>query len=218
MRKVRISTPRELRALRLLNPRVFPFNFAISPVLQGNKDLVLVTPMNNHPEQWRNLEYVDIHTGQKYRLLNSLGRNVEEPNPLPQTYGAALQQFLRHPESKYAGDVGLLTRWTIRATGEPHLLGKEVERRREQGDDIANVLMEAPIEYVRIRYRTTAPLSLIVIEVLKHHSSIKELARKTGLGKNVIRRALRGKPIWKGTREILMRVYQDLKYGSSEHI
>jgi hypothetical protein len=178
---------------------------------------VPVTPMNNHPEEWRDLEYVDIYTGQKYRLFDSLSRKHNRSAPLPQTYGAALQQFLRHPESKYDGSVGLLKRWTVRATGDPHLLGKEVERRREQGDDIANILMEAPIEYVQVRYRTTAPLSPIVIEMLKQHSSIKELARKTGLGKNVIRRALRGKPIWKHSRTVLMRVCEDLRYGRREN-
>lgn len=215
MRKVRITTPRELAALRKLNPKVFPFNFGISPVIHSPEDVVLVAPMNDNPKKWRKLEYVDIHTGRKYRLFDSLGSAIERTSDaLPQTYVHALGQFLRHPESKYrSGNAdGLLSRWIIRAIGEPHKVGKEVERKREQGDDIANILMEPPIEYVRVRYETTKPLDAVVIEKLKNNFSISELARKTDLKRDTVRKALRGEPIWKQSRQKLLKAYQELKY------
>jgi hypothetical protein len=227
MRKVRVNTPRELAALRKLDPdKARPFNFCISPVLVENPfrpKQVLITSFNLHPEQWPKLKYVDRDTGKVYNLHDRSRESVingvihDDPNvPMPQLYGGALFAYHHHKEMKYPGGdrAGLLGRWQIYATDEFHYLGKEVERKRETGDNLADILMEPPLEYKPLKHRSPGSrrtLHPAVIEKLKGRLSIKKLARKARLDRDVIRRAFRGKLIQLRSWRLLMRVYEDMK-------
>ena len=97
---------------------------------------------------------------------------------------------------------------------EFHYLGKEVERKREAGDNLADILMEPPLEYKPPKHRSPGSrrkLHPAVIEKLKARFSIKQLARKARLDRDVIRRAFRGKLIQLRSCRLLMRVYEDMQ-------
>jgi len=227
MRKVRVNTPRELAALRKLDPdKARPFNFCISPVLVENPfrpKQVLITSFNLHPEQWPKLKYVDKDTGKVYSLHDRSTEKVingvvhDDPNvPVPQLYGGALFAYHHHKEMKYPGGdrAGLLSRWQVHATDEFHYLGKEVERKRETGDNLVDILMEPPLEYKPLKHRSPGSrrtLHPAVIEKLKSRFSIKQLARKAKLDRDVIRRAFRAKLIQLRSWRLLMRVYEDMQ-------
>ena len=227
MRRVRVNTPRELAVLRKLDPdKARPFNFCISPVLVENPfspKEVLIAPFNSHPEQWPKLRYVNKDTGKLYRLHDRSRENVingvvrDDPNvPMPQLYGGALFAYQHHKEMKYPGGdgAGVLGRWKIHATGDLHYLGKEVERKREGGDDLADILMEPPLEYKPLRRRSEGSKSCLhpaVIDRLKGRFSIKKLARKAKLDRDVIRRAFRSKLIRLRSWRLLMRVYEGMQ-------
>jgi len=226
MRRVRINTPRELAALRKLDadkPR--PFNFCMSPVLVENPfrpKQVLIAPFNSHPEQWLELKYVNKDTGEICRLHDRSREKVtngvvhDDPNvPMPQLYGGALFAYHHHKEMKYPGGdgAGLLGRWTLHASGELHYLGKEMERKREAGENLADILMEPPLEYKPVRRRSQGSRQTLypaVLEKLRIRFSIKKLARKAKLDRDVIRRALRGKLIRSRSWRLLMRVYEEM--------
>jgi hypothetical protein len=110
----------------------------------------------------------------------------DDPNvPMPQLYGGALFAYHHHNEMKYPGGdrAGLLGRWQIHATDEFHYLGKEIERKRETGDNLADILMEPPLEYKPLKHRSPGSrrtLHPVVIEKLKSRFSIKQLQEKPG--------------------------------------
>jgi hypothetical protein len=171
--------------------------------------------LNGDPTKWGSLLYVDEKTGKKYRLLDARSKDkrfTSEKLPVPKRYETTLRQFMEHPESKFAGSdqEGLLERWHVHAT-EVRILGKEVERKRQEGEMLGNLIMKAEIEYIRrptdrkrqgIRCQ---PLPPRIIEKLKQHQvSIKRLCRELQLDRNAVRRALRRKPVKRETQSKLI--------------
>jgi hypothetical protein len=74
--------------------------------------------------------------------------------------------------------------------------------------------MEPPLEYKPLKHRSPGSrrtLHPAVIEKLKSRFSIKQLARKAKLDRDVIRRAFRAKLIQLRSWRLLMRVYEDMQ-------
>jgi len=145
MRRIAISTPNVMAALRRLNrDQARPYNFALSPVLVNlsGSTVTLLGRFEKDSSRWEEMTYVNIHDGSNHTL---------NPPTLPalfQTFDMVFAQYIRHPESKSlapdgmpckALTSGLLARYPVTASAF-YLIGKETERGWEQSEDISTLL------------------------------------------------------------------------------
>jgi len=145
MRRVAISTPNVMTALRKLNcDQARPYNFALSPVITNlsGEQVLLLGPFVKDSRRWRTMGYVNIYDGKIHTL---------KPPTLPavpHTFDLMFEQYWKHPEFKSLapdgnpckGDTrGLLKRCPVTASGF-RLIGKETERGWEQDDDVSTLL------------------------------------------------------------------------------
>ena len=145
-----------------------PYNFLLLPMVdpvsgvafhrQSNEKVLLVCAFSSKQEQWFDLDCVNVHDGKKYKMLNCKKTNGNIPYNVvfPSQFAHLLIQYQRHPEAKSlapdgtscSGDTrGLLKRAHVVA-GEIRYVGKETDRKWEEGDEIS-VLEFAATEYGR---------------------------------------------------------------------
>jgi hypothetical protein len=137
-------------------------------------------------------------------------------------FDMVFREYTQHPEAKsFASDGspctsttrGLLRRRPIEAITPFRFIGKEVDRRMQ--DDL-NVFSDVrPIEYRADGQEQTRKPDILpegphyiarVLEQNVEKQSTKELARKTGLDRNTIRRLRRGERVQPKTRLKLLKV------------
>jgi len=97
MRRIAISTPNVMAALRRLNrDQARPYNFALSPVLVNltNLPITLLGPFEKDSACWGKMPYINIHDGSTQTL------NPPSLPVLPQTFEMVFSQYVRHPEYK----------------------------------------------------------------------------------------------------------------------
>ena len=85
MRRIAISTPNVMAALRRLNrDQARPYNFALSPVLVNltNIPITLLGPFEKNSALWGSMPYINIHDGTRHRLQSTddagAGANVRD--------------------------------------------------------------------------------------------------------------------------------------------
>jgi hypothetical protein len=146
------------------------------------------------------MECINIYDGKKYRMVNSSKeRNPPSDAVFPSNFGRLLIEYREHPEAKSLapdgslckGDTrGLLKRAHIIA-GELRYVGKETDRKWEEGDDIS-VLEFKTTEYGRSK-------KVVASEDVKKSITgigINKCARESGFDrKNFIRKLIRGIPV-----------------------
>jgi len=122
MRRIAISTPNVMAALRRLNrDQARPYNFALSPVLVNlsGSPITLLGPFEKDPSRWKKMSYINIHDGTTHTL------NPPSALALVQTFEMVFAQYIRHPESKSlapdgtpckADTHGLLKRYPVTAS------------------------------------------------------------------------------------------------------
>jgi hypothetical protein len=185
-----------------------PYNFLLLPMVdpvlgvafhrQSNEKVLLVCAFSSKQEQWFDLECVNVHDGKKYKMLNCKKTNGPIPYNVvfPSQFAHLLIQYQQHPEAKSlapdgtscsADTRGLLKRAHVIA-GEIRYVGKETDRKWEEGDEIS-VLEFAATEYGRKG-------KVIASEDVKAQISsigINKCARESGFDrKNFIRKLVRG--------------------------
>ena len=187
-----------------------PYNFLFLPMIdptfgyafsrEKNEKVLLVAPFSSKQQRWFSLKCLNIHTGKQYRMVDA----TREKNPpynvvFPSQFERLLIEYQEHPESKSlapdgsrctANTRGLLKRPHIVA-GDFRYVGKETDRRWEEGDDIS-VLEFKTAEYGRAR-------KVIATEEVKEaikRIGINKCSRESGFDrKNFIRKLLRGIPV-----------------------
>ena len=142
--RVRVTTPNVLKALRKRDPGAAkPYNFALSPILiHPSSDCTLIAPASKHPADWQTRDYTEIHSGQTVKLFSEYnGRFLT-----PQTLSSVIWRHYLHPEDKSlspdgercgAYTRGLLLRRPIQAMTPLIFIGKEIERRSQEGEDVS---------------------------------------------------------------------------------
>jgi hypothetical protein len=188
-----------------------PYNFLLLPMVdpvfgvafhrQSNEKVLLVCAFSSKQEQWFDLECVNVHNGKKYEMLNCRNTNDDIPYNavFPSQFAHLLIQYQQHPESKSlapdgtpctADTNGLLKRAHVIA-GELRYVGKETDRKWEEGDEIS-VLEFAATEYGRKG-------KVVASEQVKAQISkigINKCARESGFDrKNFVRKLVRGLPV-----------------------
>jgi hypothetical protein len=165
-----------------------------------NEKIMLLTAFSSKQQRWFDMECVNIYDGKKYRMVNY---NKEKNPPynviFPSQFGRLLIEYQEHPEAKSlapdgtsckADTKGLLKRAHIVA-GELRYVGKETDRKWEEGDDIS-VLEFKTTEYGRSKMVVASEEVKRDIEKI----GIKKCARESGFDrKNFIRRLVRGLPV-----------------------
>jgi hypothetical protein len=194
MRRVAITTPSVMAALRRLNrDQARPYNFALSPVLVNLADtpITLLGPFEKNSARWRTMPYINIYDGTSHTLQPSTLL------ALPQTFDMVFAQYVRHPEYKSlapdgnpckADTRGLLKRYPVTAS-EFHLIGKETERGWEQAEDISTLLPSL------VRYQQNAGTAKHALRERLQQISLNTLEKETGLSRHIILRARRGERV-----------------------
>ena len=187
-----------------------PYNFLFLPIIdptfgyafytRKDEKVLLVTPFSSKQESWFDLKCVNIHTDKKYRMVDP----VKETNPphnvvFPSQFARLLIEYQEHPEAKslapdgsqcQADTVGLLKRTNVIA-GEFRYVGKETDRKWEEGDDIS-VLEFKTTEYGRARRVVASEEVKRDIRII----GINKCARESGFDrKNFVRKLVRGLPV-----------------------
>jgi hypothetical protein len=211
MMRIVLSTP---HVLQRLNRSTRPYNFLLCPLIDtvtgypagvDPSHFTLITPFTKQRERWQKAECVNVHDGKSYRLALFQSRSLDKV--IPQTFGYVLRLYPSHPESKSLAPVGtactantsgLLQRASVTAI-RPRYVGKETDRRWEQGEDLSLVSF-TPVEYAPSGKMAIADAALLN-EMAKH--PLRELMRKTGLSQHTLEAIRRGQAVRPRTLAIL---------------
>jgi len=188
-----------------------PYNFLLLPMVdpvyglafhrQSNEKVLLVCAFSSKQEEWFDLKCVNVHDGKKYRMLDckKTSGNIPYNVVFPSQFAHLLVQYQQHPEAKSlapdgtacaADTQGLLQRAHVVA-GEIRYVGKETDRKWEEGDD-PSVLEFRATEYGR----TGRAIASEEVRAAIQRIGINKCARESGFHRaNVIRKLVRGLPI-----------------------
>jgi hypothetical protein len=199
----------------LLLPMVDPtFGYAFSR--QANEKVLLVCEFSSKQERWFHIKCVNIHSGKKYKMVDC----TKEKNPpynvvFPSQFARLLIEYQEHPEAKslapdggpcVAETCGLLQRVHITA-GEFRYVGKETDRKWEEGDDIS-VLEFKATEFGRAKRVVASEEAKSDIKRI----GINKCARESGFDrKNFVRKLVRDIPVKRNSYEEFVRWLQSYK-------
>jgi hypothetical protein len=215
--RVRITTPNVLKVLRKRSPEIAkPYNFVLSPILiQPSADCTLIAPASKHPEEWLTREYTEIHTGETVKL----GCEYNGKTLTPQTLSNVIWRHFLHPEDKSlspegefcnAYTRGLLLRRPVQAVTPFIPIGKEIERRSQEGEDIGVFDNAGPVKYHPHKTTNTRPADAALILRASRFSK-KLLRRESGASQHAIDRFFRGERVHPSTRRKLTRAVAKLE-------
>jgi len=226
--RIRVTTPNVLKALRKRDPGAAkPYNFALSPILiQPPQDCTLVAPFSKHPEKWLTQPYTEVHSGETVNLLGEYrGRKL-----LPQRLSNILWRHFLHPEDKSLSPdgercgpytKGLLLRRPIRVPARKphprgravlpfHFIGKEIERKAQEGEDISALESTGPIRYEQGQTAKTRAADPALILRAKRFPE-RQLMRESHVSQHPVERFLSGARVHPSTRTGLMQAVERLE-------
>ena len=204
--RVRVTTPNVMRALRKRDPgSAKPYNFAHSPILvDPPPHCTLIAPASKLPTEWLTRDYIEIHTGDAVNL----GREYAGKVLKPQTLSNVIWRHYLHPEDKSlspdgkpceAYTRGVLLRRPIRAIIPFDYIGKEIERRAQEGEDPSLLEHSGPIRYGPRHRAKTRAADARSIEKARQFG-LRQLMRESGASQHATERFLRGERVHPGTR------------------
>jgi hypothetical protein len=215
--RVRITTPTVMKALRKRDPSAAkPYNFTLAPILiDPATNCTLIGQFNKQPQGWANQEYTEIHSGKTVRLFgNYAGKKL-----VPQTLQGVLWRHFLHPEDKSlsangercnANTRGLLIRRPIQAMKPFMFIGKEIERKAQEGEDISALENNRPITYQARRTLNTYAADPGLILHAKRFA-LRQMMRASGLSQHAVERFLGGGRVFPNTRARMMEAVQKLE-------
>ncbi len=215
--RVRVTTPNVLKALRKRDPgSAKPYNFALSPILvKPIPGCTLVAPASKHPEEWLTRDYTEIHTGETVKLSGKYNGKVLTP----QTLATVLWRHYLHPEDKSlspdgnpCGEYtrGLLLRRPIQALLPFIPIGKEIERRTQEGGEISVLENAGPIQYGPYQTAKTRAADAGLI-LRARRFPLRQLMRESGASQHATERFLDGDRVHPMTRARLARAVERLE-------
>jgi len=143
MMKIPVSSPAVLGRLKGF---VKPYDFVLAPILLSDKldpeeraeKPILITRFSKHSDEWLDAIYYNVRTGEECHI--TVGDRNDSRIQV-KTYREILNQYLYHPECKFAGPDGHpCDPWTRGVLQRRHITpenlnycGKEFRRKLEQG-------------------------------------------------------------------------------------
>jgi hypothetical protein len=209
--------------------RFRPFNLFFVPVLANcgqppNVDpdrYMLVTRFEPDQSKWMDAVCFNIddpNDEREYKLGMTFNSAHFGERPIVETFEELLQRYFHHPESKSLGPDGEPCQSKTRGRllrphvigGKRHRIGKEVDRRWEEGDDL-DAMHRTPIEYTHRVSRAREPL-------IQPSLSLSQLIRKIGIRK-LIRQGFGRRIIEKISRRELIQpsTYRDYEQRIEEY-
>ncbi len=225
MMRFKITTRQVLKVLqdRQVNlpyqDRVKPFNFILSPMIDDFGGLpigckanhfTLITPYTKDVSRWYGLKYFNVHDDEKQYRLGCPGKRLPSQAE-PQRLEDVVSRYRWHPEAKsLAPDgsecgrktQGLLQRTPVTAIEQPRYIGKETDRRWEQGEDIS--MLDPKL----VEYRPNETARLVCDPELQRvvgGISIRKLAKAADVTENTVKAAKRGDRLQRSTVEKLRK-------------
>jgi len=208
MMRIALTSPHVLQGHRpeWLSPFSFFFLPLISdlggyPVAFDRSTFKFITPFTSNRKEWKKLTGINLCDGQTYEV--EMSPSGKQDKVVPESFRIVLRHYLRRPESKsLASDgtpcgpetQGLLKRASIVA-GRVIPVGKETDRRWEQGEDMSLVDFKV-LEYQPSGEMVIADPTLID-EIT--NQGLRETMRKTGLSQHTVQRIRSGKPVRRTT-------------------
>jgi len=141
-------------------------------------------------------EYTEIHSGEAVKLLGEHQGKVL----LPQTLSSVIWRHYLHPEDKsFSPDGescdtytrGLLLRRPIQAMTPLVFIGKEIERKVQEGEDVSVLENTGPIQYQRPQTAKTRAADAGLI-LRARRFPLRQLMRESGASQHAIERFLDG--------------------------
>jgi len=202
-----------------------PYNFLFLPMVdpafgyafdrRANEKVLLVAPFSSKQGQWYDTECVNIHSGKKYRMVDY----TQEKNPshnvvFPSQFARLLIEYQEHPESKSlapdstpckADTCGLLHRMHVVA-GEFRYVGKETDRKWEEGDDIS-VQEFSVTEYGRSKKVVADTAIADDIRAI----GVRKTMALTKMSQHTIEKLVRGQAVKRKTHEHVIKAINAYK-------
>jgi hypothetical protein len=217
MMRMALTSPNVMRERR---PKwLSPFNFFFLPLLSDlggypagcdRSNFKFITPFSSNRREWKKLTGINLCDGQSYGM--EMFPNGKQNNVVPESFRIILRLYLRRPESKslapdgtpcVAGTQGLLRRTSIVA-GQIIPVGKETDRRWEQGEDMSM------LDFRVLEYRPSGDMvaagPTIRDEIARRR--LRELMRKTGLSQHTIEAIRDGRPVRRKTLEQMQAAFK----------
>jgi hypothetical protein len=210
-----------MRALRKRDPgSAKPYNFAHSPILvDPPPDCTLIAPASKKPTEWLTRDYTEIHSGEKVNL----GHEYHGKLLKPQTLSNVIWRHYLHSEDKSlspdgkpceAYTRGVLLRRPIRAIIPFDYIGKEIERRAQEGEDVSLLEHSGPKRYGPRHAAKTRASDARSVEKARQYG-LRQLMRESGASQHATERFLRGERVHPGTRAKLERAVEKLERAAS---
>jgi len=202
-----------------------PYNFLFLPMVdptfgyafyrRANEKVLLVSEFSSKQDRWFGMKCENIYSGKKYRMVDC----TKEKNPphnvvFPSQFARLLIEYQEHPEAKSlapdgtpceADTKGLLQRAHIIA-GEFRYVGKETDRKWEEGDDIS-VHEFKTTEYGRARKVVADIVTADKIRII----GIRKTLKLTKMSQHTIEKLIRGEAVKRKTHEHVLRAIQAYK-------
>jgi len=220
MMRVRVTTPNVLKGLRKRDPgSAKPYNFAHSPILlESSPECTLIAPASKRLGEWLTRDYAEIHSGE----LVKLGSEYHGKILAPQTIAHVIWRHFLHPEDKSLGPDGtpcheytrgVLLRRPVLAMIPFEYIGKEVDRRAQEGEDLAILGDSGPIRYGSQRNAKTRSADPALIAKARHYG-LRQLMREARTSQHSTERFLRGERVHPATRAKLTAAIATLDRAS----
>jgi hypothetical protein len=204
MMRMVVTTPNVLKDRR---PEwLSPFNFFLFPLVSklggypsgfDKSNFQFITPMETDRGKWCTLKGINLFDGLAYQI--SMVPTVRQNKVIPESFRIILQQYLRKPEVKslapngtqcVGATQGLLRRTKIVA-GQIIPVGKETDRRWEQGEDPS--MLDSKVHL----YEKPGNMTSAYPSERKAWSAIgvRRLIRESGLSQKAVHKILAGNPV-----------------------
>jgi hypothetical protein len=183
-----------------------PFNFFLFPLVSviggypagfDKSNFLFITRYETDRRKWKSLGGVNLFDGQRFQI--AMRPNANQDKVIPDSFRIVLHNYLSKPEVKSlapdgapctGATQGLLMRATITA-GKLVPVGKETDRRWEQGDDPSMVDFQVHL--------FDKPGRLVVADAAARKRwttvGVRKLMRKTGLSQKTVYAILIGHPV-----------------------
>jgi hypothetical protein len=210
MMRMALTSPNVMRTHR---PEwLAPFNFFFFPLISelggypaghDRSNFRFITPFTSNREKWPTMEGINLFDEQPYAM--EMFPSGKQNKVVPESLRIILRLYLRHPESKslapdgspcVAETRGLLGRTSVVA-GKIIPVGKETDRRWEQGEDMSL------LDFKVLQYRPPSPMVVADAGLREQITKIgmRESMRRTRLSQHTLEAILNGKAVRRATLE-----------------
>jgi hypothetical protein len=223
MMRMVVTTPNVLKNQR---PEwLGPFNFFLFPLLSqlggypsgfDTSNFLFITPYETDRRKWKSLKGINLFDGQRYQI--AMSPTGKQDKVIPESFRIILRQYLGKPEVKSlapdgtpctGATQGLLLRAKI-AAGNLIPVGKETDRRWEQGEDPS--MLDFGIHVFEKQRK------LVVADASERKKwsviGLRRLMRESKLSQEPVSNAIKGKPVRRQTLSTIRQAANRLRGAS----